>query len=541
MKTEAQGLNAIRIFFIIAATAVLIAALTPGSQTEASERSASVALPAGWSSPEDASNTPHFSQTPVAALDGKGNVYICWDEWFGQLGDRRDIMFNTNKSGTWSSPRANTLQYSLIDEVGFPEVAATQRGSDAVYAWMDRDLARQQMVIDWEELVNGTWTGLKWISNQVGDSSRRVTLAASPVDDTICLVWEQNVPSGINLIYQYRDGSNGQMSAPALVFGGQAGSQFVPNISVDGRGTAHVVYYSGLAETAIWYTKNANPKNLNGWTTPIALSGGTGLTRSFPKVAAAADGDAYVVWTESHAGNEEVYLRYQVNGVWQAAIALSQTPDLSEFPSVAVNPLTKDIYVSWSESADGLTANIMVKTYETDRATGARAWSGNYQVDSNNASELSCIRATPEGDVHLVYAEGGEIWHIQRLAPRLSPVPPPVVTSQITQVVIAVKKADPRVFAKSQVDRVVLAPRKSNTIAFVKNPANDDATLLEYRLYAKKLEDPDASFAVLTTFGPADTLRYVHKKLDVNQKYAYMVGVVNKAGLELKSGVTNSD
>lgn len=524
---------------VIVLAMFLVAARTSDSRTEASGKSTpaappkvggtpprlspeqQAALPAGWSAPENASNTPNYSQTPVAAIDGKGNVYVCWDEWFGQLGDRRDIMFNTNKSGTWSSPRANTLQYNLIDEVGFPEVAATRSGADAVYAWMDRDIARGQMVIDWDELANGTWTGVRWISNQLGDSSRRVTLAASPVDDTIGLVWEQNVPAGINLLYQYRDGTTGRMSSPALIFPGQDGVQYLPNICVDGRGTAHVVYYSGLTEAVIWYTKNADPKNLGGWTTPIALSGGAGHARSFAKVAAADDGDAYVVWTEYHAGNEEVYLRFQANGVWQAAVALSQTPTLSEYPSVAVNPATKDVYVSWSESADNLTANIIVKTFETDKASGTRAWSGNYQVNATDASEQSCIRVTKEGDVHLVYAEGGEIWHIQRLVPRLAAVQAPVVTSQI--------------------DRVLFASRKFNTVTFVKNPANDDATLQEYRLYAKKLEDPDTSFAILATFAPTDALQYVHKKLVVSQRYAYIVGVVNKSGLELKSGVTISD
>ena len=480
------------------------------------------ALPAGWSAPENASNTSNFSQTPVAALDGKGNVYVCWDEWFGQLGDRRDIMFNTNKSGSWNAQRANTLQYPMIDEVGFPEVAATQNGADAVYVWFDRDVSRARMVVDADELANGTWTGLQWISNQVGDSSRRVTLAASPVDDTLGFVWEQDVPAGVNLIYQYRDGATGRMSAPALIFGGQAGSQYLPNMCIDAGGKAHVVYYSGSIDTVVWYTENANPKNLGGWTTPIALSGATGVARVFPKVAAAADGDAYVVWTENHGGgNEEVNLRYQVSGVWQSAAAISQTPAFSEFPSVAVHPQTKDIFLSWSESADGLTANIMLKTFETDTTTGTRSWSGNYQIDSNNASELSCIRVSPQGDVHLVYAEGGEIWHLQRLAPRLTAVAAPVVASAI--------------------DRIVFASRKINTVTFVKNPANDDTTLQEYRLYAKKLEDPDAGYAVLATFAPADALRYVHKSLAVGQKFDYMVGVVNKSGLELKSAVTLSD
>ena len=480
------------------------------------------ALPAAWSAPENASNTPNFSQTPAAALDGNGNVYICWDEWFGQLGDRRDIMFNTNKSGAWNSQRANTLQYPLIDEVGFPEVAATQSGADAIYVWFDRDVARARMVVDADERAGGTWTGPQWISSQVGDSSRRVTVAASPVDDTIGFVWEQDVPSGVNLIYQYRDGATGRMSAPALISAGQSGSQYLPNMCIDASGKAHVVYYSGAADTVVWYAENANPKNLGGWTTPIALSGVTGVARLFPKVAAAADGDAYVVWTENHGGgNEEVYLCYQVKGVWQSAAAISQTPTLSQFPSVAVNPETKDVFLSWSESADGLTANIMVKTFEIDKTTGTRSWSGNYQVDSNNASELSSIRVSPQGDVHLVYAEGGEIWHIQRLAPKLAAVAAPVVTSRL--------------------DRIVFAARKFNTIVFVKNPANDDATIREYRLYGKKLEDPDGSYAVLATFAPSDALQYVHKNLAVAQKYAYRVGVVDKSGLELTSGVTISN
>jgi hypothetical protein len=527
-------------FVVIIMTIVLIGAGTHDSRTEASKKPYTAvlpttnegmsppalvnpaALPAAWSAPENASNTPNFSQTPVATLDGKGNVYICWDEWFGQLGDRRDIMFNTNKSGAWNAQRTNTLQYPFMDEVGFPEVAATQSGTDAVYVWFDRDVARARMVVDADERTGGTWTGLQWISSQVGDSSRRVTIAASTVDDTLGFVWEQDVPSGVNLIYQYRDGTTGRMSAPALISGGQAGSQYLPNMCIDAGGKAHVVYYSGAADTVVWYTENANPKNLGGWTTPIALSGVTGVARVFPKVAAAADGDAYVVWTEYHGGgNEEVFLRYQVNGVWQTAAAISQTPTFSEFPSVAVHPLTKDVFLSWSESADGITANIMVKTFETDKTTGTRAWSANYQVDAANASELSCIRVSAQGDVHLVYAEGGEIWHVQRIAPRLAAVAAPAVTSQL--------------------DRIVFAARKFNTIAFAKNPANDDATLQEYRLYGKKLEDPDTSYAVLATFTPADTLQYVHKNLAVGQKYAYLVGVVNKAGLELRSGPTVSN
>jgi hypothetical protein len=502
--------------FVLAAVAIL-----PGLSGHRPGAAVPAALPSGWSAPENASNTPNFSQTPQMAIDANGAVYVVWDEWFGQLGDRRDVMFNTNQGGAWNAQRANTLQYNLIDEVGFPEVAVTANGADILYAWMDRDATRDQMVIDWDERVNGTWRGLQWISDQVSGSSWRVTIAASPVDDTICLAWEQSAPGGFYLNYQYRDAATGRLSAPAFIFPGQAGNQYHPNICVDGRGTAHVVYYAAVADAVVWYTKNANPKNLAGWTTPIALTAGTGLVASWPKVAAADDGDAYVVWTESHAGIEDVYLRYQVGGAWQAAVNLSQTPAYSEFPSVAVNPATKDVYVSWSETPDQISADIMIKTFETDKVTGTRAWSPNYQVNFTRASEQSCIRVTKEGDVHLCYAERGEIWHVQRLMPRLAAVDPPAVTSKL--------------------DRVLFAARKYNYLAFAANPANDAATLQEYRLYAKKLEEPDSAFAVLATFAPTAALSYVHKNLPVAQRYAYLVGVVNKSGLELKSGAVVSN
>ena len=142
------------------------------------------------------------------------------------------------------------------------------------------------------------------------------------------------------------------MSTPALMTPGQT-VQYLPDLIVDGKGTAHCAYIVRVNEAVIWYTKNSAPKNLNGWTSPLALTAGTGLDWSFPKIAADNEGNAYVVWQEEHAGNEEVYLKYQVNGVWQATVTISNTAAPSEFPSVAVNPVTKEIFVSWVELTGG--------------------------------------------------------------------------------------------------------------------------------------------------------------------------------------------
>lgn len=477
-------------------------------------------LPSGWSTPENVSNNSAYSEGPYAALDAKGNVYISWVDWYGGVGGPREMMFNTNKPGQWKAVRANQLIYTAIDDSGFPQVAVTQSGNNAIYAWMDGDFSAGHMSVFGEELANGTWSGAGVITTQVPGPATYPTIAASPVDSTFCFVWQQDVGNGFNLAYQYRDGASGRMSSAALMTTGQV-LQYLPNISIDAKGTVHCAYIVRVGEAAIWYVKNADPKNLSGWTTPIALSGGTGLDWSWPMVAAAADGDAYAVWQEDHNGNEEIYFRYQVNGVWQSTITLSQTAAPSEHPSITVNPVSKEVFVSWVELTGSGLGNIYIKTYELDKATGNLAWSGNIQVTSSGRALKSAIRVTKEGDIHLVYEDNGEIWHAQKLAPRLAGIQPPTVESKI--------------------NRVLFASEKTLTIDFAKNPENDDATLQEYRLYYKKAEDPDTAYTVLATFAPTATLQYVLKKVPVSQKYNFLASVVNKDGLELKTTSVVSD
>jgi hypothetical protein len=479
-------------------------------------------LPTGWSTPENISNSTAYSQTPYVAVDAKNNLYVSWEDWYSGLGDRRDMMFNTNKSGTWSGKRANSLTYVAIDDVGFPEVAATQSGNNALYAWMDGDFSVGRMVVNGEELVNGTWSGVGTISTQVNAPSTYPTLFASPVDGTVCFIWQQDISPGFNIAYQYRDGTTGQMSSPALIFPGQGGGQYLPNVVVDGKGTVHCVYTTRSFEAVIWYTSNSNPKNTSGWKAPIALDNGTGLDWSFPKIVADNDGNAYAVWQEYHGGVEHVYLRYQMNGGWQSAIDLTPAATAAEWPSIGINTTTKEIYVSWVEQTSSAGGNLYLKTYEINKTTGNFAWSSNIQVTSTGRSQKSGVRVSNAGDVHLVYADSGEIWHSQRLAPPLlTAIQPPTVSSKI--------------------NRVLFASEKTLTIDFTKNPVNDDAMLKEYRLYYKKAEAADNAYTVLATFAPTDTLEYVMKKVPVSQKYNFIASVVNKDGLEIQTAPVISD
>jgi len=483
-------------------------------------------LPAGWSALTNISKTTTNSEVAVGAVDDKSNAYCVWTEWYGGVGARRDIAFSTNKSGSWATPFAWTLDYPDSDDVGFPTVAVTTDGAATVVAYHDGDLSIGLMTIRVRELVNGTWSAVKNLSGTT-DSTAYAALATNPVDNSIFAVWMADLGE-YGLKYRYRDATTGQWSAAALISGGPAGSRYLPNIFIDKSGTAHLVYILRSGNASVWYTKNANPKSASGWTTPLQLSADTGLSWSYPKVAADGDGNAHVVWQQMDKGASAIMLRYQTNGTWGTAQNISDLPDLSETASIAVNPATKEMFVVWQTAFGSTTGSVnwdnCYKAYEIDKTTGQKAWSDIYRVTNyaGHSGEPQ-IKIQKDGDLHLFFFDNpvgdylGEIFHAVRMAPRLYAVAAPTVASKLNQ--------------------VLFGAEKWNTVSFVKNPDNDDTKILEYRIYRRKAGEADSAFAKVATLNTS-TFQYIDKKLPTGQKYAYLISVVNKDGLELKSAVT---
>ncbi len=485
-------------------------------------------LPTGWAPLKNITNrTAHDNEVAVGAVDAASNAYCVWTEWFGSVGDQRNITFATNKSGAWSTPFGWPLDYPDIDDVGFPALAVTTDGATAVVAYHDGDLSISLMAIKERELVNGTWSTVKNISG-ASEASSYVTLSTNPVDNTIFAVWMADL-SPMGLKYKYRDPSTGQWSGAMLVNTTPAGGQYLPNLYLDRNGVAHLTYIVRNGNASVWYTKNANPRNSSGWTTPLQIAADTGLSFTYPKVTADWDGDAYIAWQAVDKGVNSIMLRYMTDGVWGAAQDLSNLADLSETAYVAVNGATNEMYVVWQTAFGYSTGNvnwdICMKNYEINKATGLKEWSDIYRLTSypGHAGEPQ-IKITKEGDLHLFFFDNlppgdgaADIFYSYKMAPRLYAIGAPTVTSQF--------------------DKVLFATQKWNTISFVKNPDNDDTKIQEYRIYRKKVGEDDSAFALLTTLNTS-TFQYVDKKLQAGQRYAYLVSVVNKDGLELKSGVT---
>ena len=484
-------------------------------------------LPSGWAALQNISNNAQDDEVAVGAVDNNSNAYCVWTKWYGDVGSQRDITFATNKSGSWSSPYSWSLDYTDVLDVGFPALAVTTDGGTAVVAYHDGDMSLGLMTIREREYSNGTWSSIKNISGS-SDSCSYVTVSTNPVDNVIYAVWMASGDNGFELKYKYRDPSTGQWSGLMSVNGGAAGGQYLPNIYLDKSGVAHLVYIVRNGDASVWYTKNTNPKNNSGWTTPVQMSPDSGLNFTYPKVTADWNGNAYVVWQQIVSGVSSIMLRYQTSGAWGTAENISNLSDPSETATIAVNGTTNDFWVVWQTAFGYFSGNtnwdVCLKSYETDKTTGQKAWSDIYRITNypGHAGEPQ-VKIQKDGDLHLFFFDNpvgdgqGEIYYSYKLAPRLAAVAAPTVTSGY--------------------DRILFASLKWNTITFAKNTNNDDTKLKEYRVYRKKAEEADSAFAQIATLG-VSTFQFVDKGLSPTQRYAYIVSVVNNDGLEMKSGVT---
>lgn len=506
------------IFFALASACVLMLAMTAAPQARRAKIIRPVVKPAAaaaadWSTPVNISNTGSLSESPVIDVDSLGNAYVTWVEWTG-FGMARDMMFNTNESGQWPASKVVApILYDAIDDVGFPTIAVI--GDKKAYVgYHDADYSRMVMaIIGWE--FSSGYFGSKQVVSDVAPSSSYVTLANSPTYNNLHAVFMTDTDAGLYLAGRYRDPNSKQWLDADLLPLHLSTSNYLPHICIDAKGTAHLVWVTRPGFSVVWYSKNPTPKNHGAWTSPLQVSGSTGLDWTWPKVTADADGNAYVVWYEETIGNREIMLRKQVNGQWQAAENISQTPDLSETASISVNPTTKEIYIAWQENI-GENWEILAKFYELDKASGTIKWSNRINfTNSSGQSGTPSIRVAPNGDVHLVYFDdvgrNWEIFHTYKKKIRVYAPKDVVLTTAI--------------------NKILFFSEKMNTITFAKNSDNDDSMVANYKLYRRKAEEADDKFELLTTL-TTTTFKYEDRKLPLSQKYAYALSTIDKDGKE---------
>jgi hypothetical protein len=402
------------IIFIVAASAAVLlltgatSAPTPQEVKAAPAAAVIVGPPSGWTAPVNISSLSGDSELPTLAVDDNGKAYVCWEEWYGGVGDPRSMLFNTNYSGSWGQPLGRELYYPNIDDVGFPTITCDPTSGTAYMAYHDGDLALLNMEVMFREYAKGVLTKEEWASKTPYGSSY-ASLAVNPVDKFLYCMWMDDVNDVVQfeLAYRWRDPATKLWSGINYVPVFVGASKYWRDLTFDKKGTAHLVFIV-RNPTAIYYSKNPTPQNPNTWTTPLAIDADPGRNWVGPRIAADNDGDVYIIWYHNTGGyesqTEEVYFKKTANGVWQATENLSNNATRSEGGSVTVNPDTKDIYVAWHELILGRNWEIYYRTFESQTAGAPKSWGDIYNFTNNDGhSGEPFIKRDAQGGLHLVY------------------------------------------------------------------------------------------------------------------------------------------
>jgi hypothetical protein len=469
----------------------------------------------GWTTPVNISNTAAESRAPVVDLDTQGNAYVIWQDWpyFYGAGGPRLTTFNTNMTGQWqsSSTLIHDQVYIGIDDSGFPTVAVNPSGTRIFVAYHDGDYSQMVMQVFYREWSNGAWgqDGLNLAQAPV--PCEYPALAFSPIDGSLFCMFMADMGSPFELALRYRDGATGSMPSSELTNILPGASKYLystKHMKFDPSGVLHAVF---TTHSQAWYTKNATPKNFGTWTAAVNLSGETGLTDTDPRLAVDNAGQVYVVWQHMIGGNQEIMFRKTVGGVWQAAENISQTPNDSEFPTIALNRTTGDLFVAWQEDLPG-NPEVYVKSYELQSGSTTRTWSSNINfTNSPGPSGEPYLNSDVNGGIHLVYADtpsGSTKPEIFYSARQSGPKPPAniVLTTSLD----------------------ASETRKVNKLTWQANPDNTSYTITNYKIYRQV----GGGNSVLLTTLPAATLEYQDQDLDPGTIYAYRLTSVADTGRE---------
>jgi len=479
--------------------AVGLTLIPPGGPPLAGDDSLKTRVPYRFKAgaPVNISNTGASSEDPEIAAGNGGKAYVVWVE----VKSPKELWFNTNENGNWGNKARADSFFSLGSGEGGRPCLVMDKSGQLHYVYQGKTESGNYEII-YNSGKNQSWTGNENASQtdggQVYGGSNYPTVDVSPTDYARYAVWmdDSSSPDHWELFLRYKGPeSKGWSSLQVLP---SYPNCYEPEMTVDGTGTAHLIYTRrAFGSAVIWYMSNRSPSNLQGWTTTNIISGQSGI--DFPEPTATSDnyGNVYVVWPNMVSGQSDIYLRKLTNGQWQPIENVSNSSGGSLHPDVAVDKNSGVIGVVWQEKV-GATWQIYFRTFQSG------GWSSAVNVsNSANHCEDPTVAFDETGQVHIAYvgyingqrdifysgAEGGAM------------VYPP-----INLAVESRAASEPR--------------RKYNTLTWEANPDNKGVTITNYRIYRKKKDQPDSEYERLGTVGES-TFSYRDADLPSNQQFTY--------------------
>ncbi len=447
--------------------------------------------------PINISSTGAPSEDPEIVAGNGGKAYVVWVEVKGP----KELWFNTNETGNWGNKARVDPPFSLGSGEGGRPCLVMDKTGRLHYVYQGKSSSGNYEII-YNSGKNRSWAGNENASQtdggQVWGGSNYPSVDVSPTDLYRYAVWmdDSSSPDHWELFMRFKGPESTAWSSLQVLPGYP--NCYEPEITIDGTGTAHVIYTRrAYGSAVIWYMSNSTPADLKAWTTTTIISGQSGI--DFPEPTATSDnyGNVYVVWPNMVNGQSDIYFRKKINGAWQPIENVSKTESGSLYPDVAVDKNTGVVGVVWQEKV-GATWQIFFKYFQNG------GWASAVNVSNNSGHSMDPTIAFDEtGQVHIAYvgyvngqedifysgAEGGAMIY------------PP-----INLAVESKAASEPH--------------KKFNTLTWEANPDNKGITITNYRIYRKKKDQPDADYAPIGTVGNT-VFSYRDTDLPSNQQFTY--------------------
>ncbi len=286
---------------------------------------------ATWSAPYNVSDSSEVeSEMPALAVTNGGVAHIVWEEG-GELNH------SYREAGSWSTP-------SPIPGTGTSEQPAVKAGpGDRVHLVYVNDVE-----VFYTDVFYVAWDGSDWSLprnvSQTGESgafsqvSEAPDIAVAP-NGSIHVVAVEQTASGSQLHYA---SSNDGLSWPSY---GLIPSAYGagPSINIAGEDAIHLAYRDD-SEDEIYVLDRTN----TGWSLPQNISNAPGAFSTVPDVAVDGKGIAEVVWQEPVSDIHQV--RYSRGEDWVPVLMLSSSATGAYLPSLAVDSFGHR-HVAWHDES----------------------------------------------------------------------------------------------------------------------------------------------------------------------------------------------
>ena len=353
--------------------------------------SASTARAQIFSPPKNVSNTAGGSGESRVAVDGRGNIYVIWND---NTSGVNDIFFTrTTDLGTTFSALKN-ISNNTGDSF-IPQTAIDSAGNINV-VWTDNTPGNNDIFFARSSDGGTTFSTPLNLSHDMGSSFN--TQIAVDSAGNINVVWEDDTQNNLEIFFARSTNGGATFSAPKNI-SNNTGMSEIPEIAVDRAGHINVVWQDNtFGNLDVFFARSNDGITFS---TPQNLSNDSGAS-IFVQPAVDSSGNIYLVWEDTTPSNTGVLFSRSTDGG-----ATFSTPQnllnggIAQFPRIVVDSGGK-IDVVWEDNAPG-SFNI----FFSRSSDGGITFSTPQNVSNNtDLAHLPQAAVDSNGNINLVWQEG---------------------------------------------------------------------------------------------------------------------------------------